>query len=320
MEVTKRTYQKHKTEKKITVKHYLNRSLVLDTIDFGGVQTDIYVIYVLVTYNRRNTKFRSLLPTGIDNGVPDKSFSYDLFANPNPNMLKVRIIPLMLEINGKAFVRDRDYITWLVSCSVEVNGDDFNISDLSVLYHNKVFELSFFVEWALRNELRSAILDIQPDKWLWDLEYENSVLALTNKVYDDVSALQNLEFSAIEFPKVKRLRKEYSSQIWFLGIYLQKVCDGVIAPPMYSYLSTLSRPSTMDVPLSVDISQKPSTQKAFEVGLTPTLFDFSTQSFQSKFVNYFENETDIENIIEDIDKLYAKYYEKFKTTFFKKHK
>ncbi len=319
MEVTKRTYQKHKTEKKITVKHYVNRSLVLETRDWRGVQIDIYAIYVLVTYNRRNTKFRSLLPAGTDNSVPDKNFNYDIFGDSDIS-LKNRDIPFILQVNGKAFVRDRDYITWLVSCGIEVNGDDFNVSDLSELYHNKVFELSFFVEWALRNELRSTILDIQPYKWVGNLEYEDSTFAITNKVYDDVSALQNLEFSIVEFPKVKQLRKEYSSQIWFLGIYLQKVCDGVIAPPMYSYLSTLSRPSTMDIPLSVDISQKPSTQKAFEVGLTPTLFDFSTQSFQSKFVNYFENETDIENIIEDIDKLYAKYYEKFKTTFFKKHK
>lgn len=308
MEVTKRTYQKHKTEKKITVKHYVNNSQILDTKGLGDEKINIYALYVLVTYNRRNTKFRSQLPSAIEESIPEIGFCCDDLDNTNntDDYLNAFKVKHWAVINGKAFVRDVNFITWLVKCGVEVNGSDFSITDLSELYHNKAFELSFFVEWALREELRKALVEILPykfnipkDKLLFGINVEE-VLLEKHKVYDDVSALQNLEFYSIEYPKLNDLRKKYSSQIWFLGIYLQKMLDNSFNSSLYTYVNLVGEGNLES--------------------FVPTVFDFSTNIFQESFINIFKDEVDIENMVADINKLYVKYIDEFKLTFFKKHK
>ena len=56
MEVTKRTYQKHKTEKKITVKHFVNTNV---TLKGSHINEETHPIYVDIIYNRQKTRFKS---------------------------------------------------------------------------------------------------------------------------------------------------------------------------------------------------------------------------------------------------------------------
>ena len=73
MEATKRTYQKHKTEKKITVKHYVNTDVKVD--DESGYT--MYALYIQVTYNRKNTKFRSNIPFSLSENIPHLIPTFD---------------------------------------------------------------------------------------------------------------------------------------------------------------------------------------------------------------------------------------------------
>ena len=59
METTPRKYQKHKTEVKITVKHFLNTELKPDVDKLTGEL--LYPLYVRVSVNRQLTKFKSRL-------------------------------------------------------------------------------------------------------------------------------------------------------------------------------------------------------------------------------------------------------------------
>ena len=150
MEVTKRTYQKHKTEKKITVKHYLITNVKND--DELGNPT--YPIYVQVTYKRKNTKFKSKVPYTYLRELPilpvfDSFSSYEKYYFGN----------IKNEFDC-ALTRDLNFINWLVEQQISQRGEQFDISELPKLYHSESFELSNFIESSLKKEIQKTLCDI----------------------------------------------------------------------------------------------------------------------------------------------------------------
>ncbi|GAB4026405.1 hypothetical protein [Spirosoma gilvum] len=77
METTPRKYQKHKTEVKITVKHFVNTELKPEIDTFSGKL--IYPLYVRVRVNRQLTKFKSQLNHSISVDYLDEFLSTEPF-------------------------------------------------------------------------------------------------------------------------------------------------------------------------------------------------------------------------------------------------
>ena len=270
MEVTKRTYQKHKTEKKITVKHYLNTSIK----EYDEIGDKIYPVYVQVTYKRKNTKFKSKIPyclydTPLSTVIFDNFNSYEEYYDS------------ATESNFEnALTRDLNLIKWLVNVHVEANPENFDISELPKIYHQKSYELTHFVDWCLKREIQNALCEI---KGLNEEPNINIFLkAYLSRIDLDSPALINLEYFSIEYPELNNIKKKYNSQIWFFSIHVK-----------------FQNTSTFCV---VDYSDR------HIISFKPTIFDYLTNTFQKDFINSHKNNQFSKDIISDLDKLFSKYY------------
>lgn len=265
MEVTKRTYQKHKTEKKISVKHYVNPDVKV----FHKLGHSMYPVYVQVIYNKNNTKFRSKIPA-----IRHSESNFDIYTG------KIAGGILDSEIE-----QDKKLITWLVQQKAEINFETFNISALPKIYHSQFYELSYFVEWCLKEEISEKLDDI--NKSIVSQNFTNF------HIFEKTSAFTNLEFYAKKYPQLYDLKEKYSSQIWFFNIYIESIRD-------FNILVT--NPITG----SEHISYYTSTY-----ALAPAIHEFKDHFFQKKFPPFFIDMGSSANIMDDLDKLIQKYYDIF---------
>ena len=275
MEVTKRTYQKHKTEKKITVKHYYNtyNKEITETINLT-----FYPIYVQVTYNRQNAKFKTTLESqlfldSLEKAVPyiDGSFKDYYFDQSRKDF-------------DKYLARDIDLIQWLVNECIKINSN-FHISVLPNLYHSKIYEISSFIEWCLKKEIEEMIFNILSNK-------ENSSYASYDYTTQyNVSSLTVLEFYRKSFPQLITLREKYNSQIWTFKIFVQNGNDTfmVHGEPMFIL---------------------PKGEGAYS-SQEPTLRDYTNKLFQKRFKECFKNEEIVTDILSDLETLFLKYYDTY---------
>ena len=288
MEVTKRTYQKHKTEKKITIKHYLlpkNTMSIHDTFNEKGKSIgkfEIYhivsPIYVQVTYNRKSTKFRSEIRECYLDNIPDipifENFNEfeEYYFNENNDLVR-------------GLTRDCNYIKWMVEQEIRIN-PNFDISALPEIYHSSKYHLINFVEYCLNGDIQLELMS----KLNCIVEDEQKNSKYQNIFVDfRVSALQNLEYfinlySELEFSNIK---DKYSPQIWFLNLYLGDVKMGYV--------------------LDMEIQGNEEYRYYVNLPTSITIFDYLTNLVKRKF---FPNNHDItteiqERICNDIDKFFA---------------
>ena len=297
MEETKRKYQKHKTEKKITVKHYLipkhtvsqsrlydNKYNAIKQINLAHI---VSTIYVQVTYNRKSTKFRSEIRECYIDNIPeipvfDKFDEFeDYYFNENNDLIR-------------GLLRDANYIKWMVEHEIKFN-PNFDISALPDIYQSPKYKLITFVEFSLNSyigsELKTKIKKL-------DLELLGSLLSNPK-----LSALQNLEYFKSLYPELKlsNLKDKYGSQIWFLNLYLENF--------------TLNNDFQMDI----QGHEKYSYNTILPTSIT--VFDFFTNVLKRKFfINVFKKDVfskgwfDLDGvgnkdiIYNDIDILFADYY------------
>jgi hypothetical protein len=189
MEAVKRTYQKHKTEYKITVKHYLNKT----TKEFSSSLKQVYQIYIQVTYKSKSTKFRSRL---------------------NPiSCSKVDKGELGLDNLKECISRDTALIESIINeydnYNIALSKDErFDINDLVSLYRNDNFNLIYFIDFCLRLEIQELIESNTGEKFSF--------------IYP-VKPLTLLEFYLPEYPFLKSIRENFNSDIWFFDIYLEQI-------------------------------------------------------------------------------------------------
>ena len=287
MEVTKRTYQKHKTEKKITVKHYLNTRYVSVDVDVAnnGGETVIWqevthpesIVYVQVTYKRKNTKFRSKVPLCHLEKLPEIRV-YDNLNEINEYYLNERDDVI------KGITRDLNYILWIVNQEIKRNSD-FDISELPEIYHGNKYSLISFVEDYLKREIREALNEkVLAENGYWEFEQFSKY-----KIYSQSSALNNLEYYLNLYPQLSFLKNKYSSKIWLLSIYLEQ--EGIGDIMLFDY--TLQEQGV--VPVMV-------------FNYVPTFYDYLTNTFQKDLEESLRSEQIYNQIITDIDKLVLKYY------------
>ena len=287
MEVTKRTYQKHKTEKKITVKHYLNTRYVSVDVDVANNRGETVIwqevthpesiVYVQVTYKRKNTKFRSKVPLCHLEELPEIRV-YDNLNEINEYYLNERDDVI------KGITRDLNYILWIVNQEIKRNSD-FDISELPEIYHGDKYSLISFVEDYLKREIREALNEkVLAENGYWEFEQFSKY-----KIYSQSSALNNLEYYLNLYPQLSFLKNKYSSKIWLLSIYLEQ--EGIGDIMLFDY--TLQEQGV--VPVMV-------------FNYVPTFYDYLTNTFQKDLEESLRSEQIYNQIITDIDKLVLKYY------------
>ncbi|MEA5457930.1 hypothetical protein VB796_02725 [Arcicella sp. LKC2W] len=269
----KRTYQKHKTEKKITVKHYVNTNIEVK----NEIGDSIYPVYVQVTYKRKNTKFKSKIPycvydTPLSTVVFDNFDSYREYYDSAAE-----------SDFENALIRDLNLIKWLVNVHVEANPKNFDISELPKIYHQKSYELTHFVDWCLKQEIQNALCEVR--RLNEDPNINILFKAYLSRIDLDSPALLNLEYFSIEHPELNDIKKKYSSEIWFFSIYIR-----------------LHNTSMFGV---IDYSD------GYEISFPPTIFDYLTKTFQKNFINSYSNNQSAKDIISDLDKLFSKYYYRY---------
>ena len=132
MEATKRTYQKHKTEKKITVKHYINDTIT-ELDKYGEI---VHPIYFQVIFDKKNTKIRSRI-FSLHESTKNMSAWGSHFQ--------------------QAIDRDIVFIKYLITKYIDNDFERFSFKDLPQLYHCKLFELSAYIDHCLNNEISYTI-------------------------------------------------------------------------------------------------------------------------------------------------------------------
>ena len=285
MEVTKRTYQKHKTEKKITIKHYVNTDVKVDN-DSGFT---MYALYVQVTYNRKNTKFRSNIPYSLSENIPHPIPIFD-------NILEYKNFYLGIVDNivnnfendfdssfEGALIREANFINWLINQQIRNRPDEFTISEISTIYHLEAYQLVDFIEDSLKKEIQSTLFKITEYYTLNEIFKDSKF-----PIFNHISALDNLEFYISQYPQLASLKKKYPSHIWLLDIYLSQpeLNNGIELNPVFS----ITNPHDKSI-----------------IPFAPTMFDYITYVFQMRFIGIFRNKEFACNIINDIDAIFKKY-------------
>ncbi len=289
-EKPKRTYQKHKTEKKFTIKHYLNtyNKEVSDVYDFP-----LYPVYAQVTYNRRSTRFKTKIQPVTDsefleNAIPfDEGYLEDYYFNESRK-----------EFDNE-LARDVDFIQWLANNCIKIT-DNFPISILTNLYNSNAFSLTEFTEWCLKEEIREKIFDI---RGFTNEERESDFTKYTAiPLFSKASALDCLEFYLRKYPTLIELRQKYNSQIWLLKIFIEK---GNESSMLYGF------------PMFASLSQNG------EFGLLqsqePTLQDYNNHIFQKRFLESFDDKEQLENTLNDLELIFEKFYNVYIDMIFQNH-
>ena len=284
MEVTKRTYQKHKTEKKITVSHYLNTD-IRESHVFGE---SIYPFYVQVTYNRKTTKFRS--------HIPSTSFS-PLDATVHFSELKdIDAEKYLMKHDffvDNAIKKDEELIKWLIYQRIEVYQEDFQIHRLPEIYHGKRYKLDFFISWCLNQEIQQTLIDIWSSRLELSLKMNNKDLIKFPITFKS-SPLVNLEFRLKTEPELIILKEKYPSQIWFFDIYTERIKETEIT----------NRTNFIYEKGNELFYVEPFT-------LTPTIYDYTQQQFSEYFKGIFLNTQVVNDIVNDINKLFKKHIDRY---------
>ena len=295
-EKLKKTYQKHKTEKKITVKHYVNMALGKKIGDDEG---KIYPIYVEITFNRKTARFRSQIPCtywNYMNDEDDNEYEYCDYVLGVPDNNKAELKSLSGDLKN-VIEQDTYLITTIIEDQYNYNPETFNINYIPKIYHSEYYNLTFFIEWCLRNEIYDRVKEIDKKVGRYFIQERENFRTNKYAFSPEIQSINHLEFYKKNYPEIDILRTEFSSKIWFLEIYAK-----TLKHPYYNRLHN-------------HFGRK--YQNNFGIfNLNPTILDFKSGYFQKVLLDTFQNERqEIEHIINDIEYLFQNKYYEYKDTF-----
>ena len=193
MEATKRRYQKHKTEYKITVKHYLNKNVMEH--DSRGER--VYPVYVQVTHKSKNSRFRSRI-NPLWHFLVDR-FNTDINSDDFKQIVERDTALIVSLINEYSKFND---------LHSKKNERNYDVNDLPKFYHNYFCDLAGFVDYCLVEELHDIIYDVD----------EGSIFPLF-----PVKPLIYFEHFVKQYPQLNIVKQKYDSNIWVLDIYLYQM-------------------------------------------------------------------------------------------------
>lgn len=287
MEAIKKTYQKYKTEYKLSIKHYTNSNI--KEVDIKGCV--VYPIYVEVTFRRKTTRFRSKL---LSSSIEIQKSEKEIVGWSTPDYDE-SIGVSSSDIRAFEFAIEKDYnlIESIVNYQRSIKEETFSIVDLPRLYHTKYHKLSFFVDWCLKQEIQASLCEINE---IDDLGLENTRNHRNSlfPIVDETSSLNNLEYYLIKYTDLISLKQKYNSNTWILDFYL-----GILV--------------RHDLPNTYWVMGIQNYYADFDVEIT--ILDFKERLFQTIFLNCFQHEQFAKDVLADIEILFIKYINEFNEKF-----
>ncbi|HEV7348412.1 hypothetical protein [Telluribacter sp.] len=209
-EAPKRKYKKHKTDIKITVKHYFNdRIKMLDEYD-----KEKHPLYLKIIMQQKTTYYKSKL---------------EIFGNPGEMYLTEQLY-------GKALEEEKEGIIELINESTPATNPSFSLSEIMFWYRSQP-SLMEFVNQKLVFELTEAIFD-QEEKF-------EGVIG-SDTILKNVPALM-LYDKYKELSSVKKVKESYPEMIWYLPYYYEIFCSKLHSSYFYKdYAYHLLKPSVKD--------------------------------------------------------------------------
>lgn len=202
METQTRKYQKHKTEYKITVKHYLHKKIVYTFED-----ADRYPVYIQLTYQRKTTVVKSKY----NKSLTDAEFK--ALTEPMPDFLleeveQVKTIIERVTHNGRIFETKR--------FSDEYNR--LNVLLTEVVDNNLKREMAECLKALTLANYRTANPHLDESEFV---EGDYSPIADGLNWSKEAGFLLNVFLPLI--PELSKVSARYSPEIWNFRQFYQKV-------------------------------------------------------------------------------------------------
>ena len=220
-------YQKHKTEKKITVKHYLNKIIKANTKNSIGEMC--YPVYVRVTFYGQIANLRSA--TGI-------TMTNTEFEEEHKNRLGFRRETELLK-----YVIEESYNIHLspvwgnilspFDLTSTLKHFDFHRNDLTYVIHQKLSDKISQYEWRKINKWQDADKKRRDSGELFDIhgqsyddrdKYEDSDTCPETGPDFGVHPYLYILVQENDGVNYDELKKQYSAYIWLFSTYLDRLC------------------------------------------------------------------------------------------------
>lgn len=267
------SYQKHKTEKKIIVKHYLNTRLKGKNEEFP--------LYVQITFNGKTHNLKSQIPMDFTESYFNEIINDPMiFQHIEYNFLFAREKGLI------EYVFQNDYQNHITLFgSIPPNAElikSYDVNNCFSLYNYNDYLIEKQVNHALKVEILRFVIKKYINK-ISNVELNTEKISqYVNENYSEIinsikisnssiSAIQLLNFYEKKNQEFSELRKNFSSEIWWFDVYMQQ----------FRYNATNS---------------------VFYTALETTLLDYIKGSFKEKFLACNSNSSESKMILDDIHK------------------
>lgn len=304
----RKRYFKHKLEKKVTVKHFLNKKIVINKSEKqsnGNLELfdePIFPVYIQITFNRKTTTIKSTTNQSFSEREYDKALSNKLFLKLFER--ERLVVEYHFQNNYKEhleFVLERfkfqqknsldrfesfedDYNDFLEEVANEIDINRF-FKEYSYSY----YEIHRYVDLLLYREVIKFLKEIASKE-----KSDNRGKSKFEKSYSDiaqfyfkqpmlefmymggikVSALELLSFLEMKDNRFCQLKIRFPSEIWHFSLY-------------YGFFMLDSINSYQNLP--------------------PTILDFTGGDFKTVFLCAYKDEKDkIQMILNDIETLISK--------------
>ena len=279
------SYQKHKLDRKITVKHYLNTR-----INFQKDLTEDpqHPVYVQITFNGKTTLIRSATKELFeDEDLFDEMYENDTF-NLNFKREEEFIKYYFLKYY-KNFV-EIQYEFCTPQELIELR-NSVNIAPIFKRYSYESNVLNKIVDYALKTELNKLADEFEEGGMVKSVQLQleaEDINVHKSSLYDEFgypvqyTIFENSKISALELliflekvkPEFSQIREKYSSEIWNFNMY-------------YGLFTKQS--------LKFNI-------------LGATFLDVESGLFEQEFRKSYNDHKDVQNILVDLSKLIEKNY------------
>lgn len=296
------SYQKHKLEKKVSVKHYLNKKNsyqfhpVWDS-DKTNEDRNRYELYVQITFNRKTTFVRSatkLLLSNEDFINMSSNISLNETINREKNYIQFHFKSVYTNYSSDLkytyYSQTRHHLGLEKPTAEELEKIDeeleqesentFDLKDIATHYSYDDFEIHKSVNYALKKVIFDFLEELsdKENKSIFE-RYDSIVPSLIFDFQEgyvrsnyDVKAIELLNYLIPNVPSIINLKEKYSSEIWNFSVY-------------YCLLKTDN-----NYPYNI---------------LGATLYDFIKGDFEKVFLSKFENNDDVSSkIIYDMKNLF----------------
>ena len=238
------SYKKHKTEKKVTVSHFLNTKIDFaksDPMPFDDENSHRYPLYVKVIFNKKTTVFRSLTENTFNGDEDFKNYGDDFFLKDVIERERKFIKYYFTNRYSKYLKENLLDETFAVK-----NYDDNKIAFRKEYYQEN--ELCKVIDYALKMQLYDFAKELIIEKleqekgegFFDDLDEDYANIDLLEQMIyqhyypiaasvqdpsNTVKALELLNFYEVRNPRFKEIKERFPSEIWHFSIFYNRFIE-----------------------------------------------------------------------------------------------